>query len=78
VPTTLVEKLIAHRKILGLSQSAMARKIGIDPATLGRLERENSAFLLTADPQVYDSIDGVKSRIPAKSHSVSNLIGTLR
>ena len=42
VPKSLAEKLLAHRKTLGLSQSAMARRVGIDPTTLSRLERRKS------------------------------------
>jgi transcriptional regulator with XRE-family HTH domain len=41
-PKTLAENLLTHRKCLGLSQSAMAKKLGIDPATLGRLEQGNA------------------------------------
>jgi transcriptional regulator with XRE-family HTH domain len=45
VPTTQAEKLLAHRKTLGLSQSAMAKKLGIDSATLARLEQRESRRL---------------------------------
>ena len=42
VPTTLAGKLLTYRKCLGLSQSAMAKKLGIDPTTLARMERGKS------------------------------------
>ena len=38
-PTTLAEKLIVARKNLGLTQKAMARKLGVDPTTLARWEK---------------------------------------
>lgn len=36
---TLGQRLLAHRQTLGLSQKELARKLKIDPGTLGRLER---------------------------------------
>ncbi len=35
----IYEKLVIWRKHCGLSQKAMARLVGIDPSTLGRLEK---------------------------------------
>jgi transcriptional regulator with XRE-family HTH domain len=37
--TTLAGRLFRHRTSLGLSQSASARLIGVDPSTLARWER---------------------------------------
>jgi len=41
-PNTLAEKLIMARKTLGLSQKAMAKRLGIDPTTLERWEAGKS------------------------------------
>jgi site-specific DNA recombinase len=38
-PKTLGDKLLKYRKKRGLTQKALAREIGIDPATMSRLER---------------------------------------
>ena len=38
----LREKIVASRKLLGLSQKKFARLIGIDPSTLGKWEQEKS------------------------------------
>ena len=37
--TTLPEKVLMYRKVEGISLEDMARKVGIDPGTLGRFER---------------------------------------
>ncbi len=39
---TLAERLVRYRQMSGLSQKAMARKLGIDPGTLSRWERAQS------------------------------------
>ena len=36
------EKLILTRRLLGLTQKAMAKRLGVDPATLARLEHGKS------------------------------------
>jgi transcriptional regulator with XRE-family HTH domain len=41
-PTTLAEKLLAYRRAQGFTQRAMAKRLGIDPVTLSRIERGNS------------------------------------
>jgi len=38
-PATLGEKLLEYRKARGITQKELACKIGIDPTTLSRLER---------------------------------------
>jgi transcriptional regulator with XRE-family HTH domain len=38
-PTTLGERIEQYRTLSGVSQKEMARRIGIDPGTLSRLER---------------------------------------
>ncbi len=35
---TLAERLLRYRKTRGMSQKELAKQIGIDPTTLGRLE----------------------------------------
>ena len=37
---TLAEKIIRCRKTLGLSQTQLARRLGVDPGTLARWETE--------------------------------------
>jgi len=37
--TNIAERLVAHRKECGLTQKEFARRLGIDPSTLGRRER---------------------------------------
>src|SRR3990172_2152482 len=37
---TLGEEIVAHRRILGMTQKELARTLGIDSTTLGRWERE--------------------------------------
>jgi transcriptional regulator with XRE-family HTH domain len=44
VPESLAEKLLTARKLLGLTQKAMAKRLRIDPTTLGRLERKEGQF----------------------------------
>ena len=39
---TLGERIVASRKRLGLSQKELARRLGVDPSTLGRWERDES------------------------------------
>lgn len=36
---TLGERIVAHRKRLGLTQKELARRLGVDPSTLGHRER---------------------------------------
>jgi DNA-binding transcriptional regulator YiaG len=36
---TLAERLVWHRKALGLAQTQFARQLGVDPGTLGKWER---------------------------------------
>lgn len=43
VPKSRADSLKRARQLLGLTQRAMAGRIGIDPMTLGRWERENDA-----------------------------------
>lgn len=38
-PSTLSEKLKVSRQILGLTQRAMAKRLGVDPTTLAKWER---------------------------------------
>jgi transcriptional regulator with XRE-family HTH domain len=38
-PTGLAGRLLAYRKLEGLSQKVMASRLGIDPGTLGQWER---------------------------------------
>jgi len=38
LPESLSTRLIFYRKVLGLSQRAMARRIGVDPTTVVRWE----------------------------------------
>jgi len=42
-PQSLREKLIYTRKLLGLSQEALAKRLGVDPTTLRRWERGKPA-----------------------------------
>lgn len=37
---SLGTRLVRHRTLRGLSQSAFARELGVDPGTLGRWERD--------------------------------------
>lgn len=38
-PRTLRERILATRRLLGLTQKELARRLGVDPSTLGRWER---------------------------------------
>lgn len=38
-PKTLAERLVQHRRVLGMSQTELASKLGVDPGTLARWER---------------------------------------
>jgi len=38
-PETFGERILAVRRLLGLSQRELARRLGVDPGTLGRWER---------------------------------------
>ena len=40
--TTKGQKMVQYRKLRGINQETMARQLGIDPATLGRWERDES------------------------------------
>jgi transcriptional regulator with XRE-family HTH domain len=44
-PVTLGERVKRYRYLNGISQEDMARRIGIDPGTLGRLERDRGRCL---------------------------------
>lgn len=39
-PKTFGEKIVFHRKMLGISQKEFAQRLGIDPTTLGHWERD--------------------------------------
>ena len=39
---TFGEKIVTSRKLLGLTQKKLAHRLGIDPSTLGRWERDKS------------------------------------
>jgi len=45
-PASEPEKLVVARRALGLTQKAMARKLGVDPTTLARWERGKSRRLI--------------------------------
>jgi DNA-binding XRE family transcriptional regulator len=50
-PESFPERLLSVRKVLGLSQKAMARKLGVDPTTIGQCDsgkRRPSRRLLAA------------------------------
>ncbi len=38
-PISVSEKLVLERRLLGLTQKAMAKRLGVDPTTLARWER---------------------------------------
>jgi len=46
-PESLAEKLLLSRKLLGITQKEMAKRLGIDPTTLARLERGKSRRLFS-------------------------------
>ena len=50
---TLGQKLISYRKIRGLSQKEMALKLGVDPSTLGRMEKNLTKYLRVKKDQVF-------------------------
>jgi transcriptional regulator with XRE-family HTH domain len=37
--TTLADRIVQHRRILGMAQKELAAQIGVDPRTLSRWER---------------------------------------
>jgi len=39
-PNSPSDKILLARRLLGLTQKAMARRLGVDPTTLARWERE--------------------------------------
>jgi transcriptional regulator with XRE-family HTH domain len=46
-PESLAEKLVKRRKAFGVTQKEMAKRLGIDPTTLARLERGGSRRLFS-------------------------------
>lgn len=54
---TLPEKVLMYRKVEGISLEDMAKKVGIDPGTLGRFERGRQVVRVS-----YDAIE--KTYIP--------------
>jgi transcriptional regulator with XRE-family HTH domain len=46
-PQTPAEQLVQARKIQGLSQKEMAKRLGVDPSTLARREREGRKLVGT-------------------------------
>jgi transcriptional regulator with XRE-family HTH domain len=40
---TLAQQMVSHRKSFGITQKEFARKLGVDPSTLGRWERRERA-----------------------------------
>jgi transcriptional regulator with XRE-family HTH domain len=56
-PTTLGEKLLSYRKLNGITQEELARRLGVDPTTLARWERGKSRPMennLQAIKQLFD------------------------
>jgi len=49
---TLGEKLLIYRPIQGIKQKDLARRIGIDPATLSRIERVHGKSLSPVQDKV--------------------------
>ncbi|GAF89587.1 unnamed protein product [marine sediment metagenome] len=39
---TLGKRIVASRRLLGLTQKELARRLGVDPSTLGRWERDEA------------------------------------
>ena len=39
---TLGERIVTSRQILGITQEELAKRLGIDPSTLGRWERNEN------------------------------------
>jgi transcriptional regulator with XRE-family HTH domain len=56
-PTTISQKLLKYRKLHGLSQEELARQIGIDPTTLGRIERNQGRCLPLVLRKIIDFLD---------------------
>jgi transcriptional regulator with XRE-family HTH domain len=51
-PKTLGERLLKYRKLCGISQGELAKQIGIDPTTLGRIERNQGKCL----PYIFNKV----------------------
>jgi transcriptional regulator with XRE-family HTH domain len=52
-PNALGGKLLGFRKSRGVTQKELARLIGIDPTTLGRLERNRGRYLRPVIEKLY-------------------------
>ena len=61
-PETLGQRINRYRYLLGISQKALARQIGIDPTTLSRLERNRGVCRTSVLRKVVDSLKGAKLR----------------
>jgi transcriptional regulator with XRE-family HTH domain len=58
IPTTLGEKLRAYRKLNGITQEELARRLKVDPTTLARWEKRKSRPMvnsLKAIKQLFNS-----------------------
>jgi transcriptional regulator with XRE-family HTH domain len=47
IPKSLGERIVSYRKSIGLSQEKLARRLGIDPGTLSKWEREKGNINLS-------------------------------
>ena len=53
-PKTLGERIFEYRRTFGVSQKEMARRIGIDPTTLSRIERNRGKRLSSVEKKIAD------------------------
>jgi transcriptional regulator with XRE-family HTH domain len=56
-PSTLGEKILQYRCLKGISQKDLAKRIGIDPTTLSRLERSRGSCLQSVLRKVSDFLE---------------------
>jgi len=61
-PRTLGKQIVHHRHILGLSQKQLARRLGVDPSTLSRWERNEGR----PSKKLLERLDAFPGSFPAR------------
>ena len=73
-PKTLGEKLLKYRRDRSITQKQLARRVGIDPSTLSRLERNKRKCFPSVLSRVEAFLDAEQDSVGRNQHGVGSII----
>lgn len=69
---SLARKIIRRRRAIGLTQSDLAKRAGIHPETLNRIERAKSSPAVTTVEKIVDALERVEAEQDAAPVALSD------